>query len=176
MKFAMRPQMNHNASTNIATENSITILYGSQTGNAQALAELLTLQAHQLFDQKCITTHLQGSPKIHLVSMNDYVPVSRLAKENGVVIFVCCTTGYGVPPDNMSQFWKKLMSRALIPGRSLPSNLRFAVLGLGDSSYPMFNFVAKKLYRRLVQLGATALCFQIRKNRHVKKMKIQVLG
>lgn len=30
----------------------------------------------------------------------------------------------------------------------------FAVLGLGDSSYVRFNFCAKKLYRRLLQLGA----------------------
>ncbi|EPY88300.1 hypothetical protein CB1_000180001, partial [Camelus ferus] len=33
----------------------------------------------------------------------------------------------------------------------------FAVLGLGDSSYARFNFVAKKLYRRLLQLGGSAL-------------------
>ncbi|XP_040142631.2 NADPH-dependent diflavin oxidoreductase 1 isoform X3 [Ictidomys tridecemlineatus] len=33
----------------------------------------------------------------------------------------------------------------------------FAVLGLGDSSYARFNFVAKKLHRRLLQLGASAL-------------------
>lgn len=33
------------------------------------------------------------------------------------------------------------------------------MLGLGDSSYAKFNFVAKKLHRRLTQgLGATALC------------------
>uniref|UniRef100_A0A672LQW2 NADPH dependent diflavin oxidoreductase 1 n=1 Tax=Sinocyclocheilus grahami TaxID=75366 RepID=A0A672LQW2_SINGR len=32
-----------------------------------------------------------------------------------------------------------------------------AVLGLGDSSYPKFNFVAKKLHKRLLQLGANML-------------------
>jgi sulfite reductase alpha subunit-like flavoprotein len=32
--------------------------------------------------------------------------------------------------------------------------MRFAVLGLGDSSYEQFNFMGKKLYRRLIQLGA----------------------
>lgn len=34
---------------------------------------------------------------------------------------------------------------------------RFAVLGLGDSSYVRFNFCAKKLYRRLLQLGGTSV-------------------
>jgi sulfite reductase alpha subunit-like flavoprotein len=32
-------------------------------------------------------------------------------------------------------------------------NLHFGVLGLGDSSYLKFNFIAKKLHKRLVQLG-----------------------
>lgn len=35
--------------------------------------------------------------------------------------------------------------------------LKFAVIGLGDSSYEKFNFTAKKLHKRLVQLGATPL-------------------
>lgn len=35
---------------------------------------------------------------------------------------------------------------------------RFAVLGLGDSSYEHFNYVAKKLFRRLTQLGGKQLC------------------
>lgn len=39
-----------------------------------------------------------------------------------------------------------------LPTNSLP-NLKFAVLGLGDSSYTKYNFVAKKLNRRLQQLG-----------------------
>lgn len=34
---------------------------------------------------------------------------------------------------------------------------RFAVFGLGDSSYTKFNFVAKRLYKRLQHLGANPL-------------------
>ncbi|CAG9763747.1 unnamed protein product [Ceutorhynchus assimilis] len=34
---------------------------------------------------------------------------------------------------------------------------RFAILGLGDSSYAKFNFVAKRLFKRLQQLGAEPL-------------------
>ena len=32
--------------------------------------------------------------------------------------------------------------------------MRFSVFGLGDSSYPKFNYCGKKLQRRLHQLGA----------------------
>jgi sulfite reductase alpha subunit-like flavoprotein len=45
--------------------------------------------------------------------------------------------------------------------RGLPSdslkNLLFGVFGLGDSSYTKFNFVSKKLFKRLKDLGATPL-------------------
>lgn len=55
----------------------------------------------------------------------------------------------------MKSFWKFLLRKNL-PSDSL-SNLIFGVIGLGDSSYQKFNFVAKKLYKRLLQLGATAI-------------------
>ncbi|XP_050305008.1 NADPH-dependent diflavin oxidoreductase 1 isoform X2 [Anthonomus grandis grandis] len=55
----------------------------------------------------------------------------------------------------MRTFWKFMLKR------SLPSNLlchlKFAVLGLGDSSYAKFNFVAKRLHKRVMQLGAQPL-------------------
>lgn len=34
---------------------------------------------------------------------------------------------------------------------------KIAVLGLGDSSYQKYNYAAKKVYRRLIQLGAQPL-------------------
>lgn len=55
----------------------------------------------------------------------------------------------------MKKFWKFLLRKSL-PADSLTS-LKFAVIGLGDSSYLKFNFVAKKLHKRLVQLGATSI-------------------
>ena len=55
----------------------------------------------------------------------------------------------------MKNFWKFLLRKSL-PASSL-SGLSFGVIGLGDSSYQKFNFVAKKLHKRLLQLGASAL-------------------
>ncbi|XP_023556050.1 NADPH-dependent diflavin oxidoreductase 1 isoform X2 [Octodon degus] len=72
-----------------------------------------------------------------------------------LVIFVCATAGQGEPPDNMRNFWRFIFRKNLL-ATSL-CQLDFAVLGLGDSSYAKFNFVAKKLHRRLLQLGGSAL-------------------
>lgn len=52
-------------------------------------------------------------------------------------------------------FWKFLLRKSL-PPNSLAST-RFAVFGLGDSSYAKFNFPAKKLHKRLLQLGAESI-------------------
>ncbi|XP_045739548.2 NADPH-dependent diflavin oxidoreductase 1 isoform X1 [Mirounga angustirostris] len=64
-------------------------------------------------------------------------------------------SGQGDPPDNMKNFWRFIFRKNL-PPTSL-CQMDFAVLGLGDSSYAKFNFVAKKLHRRLLQLGGRAL-------------------
>ncbi|XP_073908844.1 NADPH-dependent diflavin oxidoreductase 1 isoform X6 [Castor canadensis] len=55
----------------------------------------------------------------------------------------------------MKNFWRFIFRKNL-PSNSL-CQMDFAVLGLGDSSYTKFNFVAKKLHRRLMQLGGSAL-------------------
>lgn len=55
----------------------------------------------------------------------------------------------------MKNFWKFIFRKNLL-ATSL-CQLDFAVLGLGDSAYTKFNFVAKKLHRRLLQLGGSAL-------------------
>jgi sulfite reductase alpha subunit-like flavoprotein len=55
----------------------------------------------------------------------------------------------------MKKFWKFLLRKSL-PSNSL-SSLTFGVIGLGDSSYQKFNFVAKRLHKRLLQLGAHAI-------------------
>ena len=55
----------------------------------------------------------------------------------------------------MMKTWKFLLRKSL-PADSL-SNQNFGVIGLGGSSYTKFNHVAKKLNRRLLQLGAIQL-------------------
>jgi len=70
-----------------------------------------------------------------------------------VACFVVATTGDGDPPTTMKAAWAFLLRKDL-PPKSLQS-LRFTVFGLGDSSYLLFNAMAKKLTQRLLDLGAT---------------------
>uniref|UniRef100_A0A672FQ65 NADPH-dependent diflavin oxidoreductase 1 n=1 Tax=Salarias fasciatus TaxID=181472 RepID=A0A672FQ65_SALFA len=120
---------------------TLLVLYGSQTGTAQDTAQRLARQAQRRRVQVCLSP-LDGYNVAELIS-------------ESLVVFVCSTTGQGEPPDNMKNFWRFLFRKSL-PVGSL-SRLDCAVLGLGDSSYPKFNFVAKKLHKRLQQLGACTL-------------------
>lgn len=119
----------------------LTILYGSQTGCAQDMAEKIYRESKQW--------HFTGP-----VQSLDAYDVQRLVEER-FVVFVCSTQGQGNEPDNMLAFWRFLLRKSL-PPNSL-SNLHFGVLGLGDSGYAKFNFVAKRLAKRLQQLGAVPL-------------------
>lgn len=121
-----------------SSSRRLTILYGSQTGTAQDMAEKLYR------DSKCY--HFSGPVQ----SMDDY-NVRKLIEER-LVVFVCSTQGQGDEPDNMRSFWRFLLRKTL-PLDSL-AGLQYAVLGMGDSSYDKFNFVAKRLNKRLQQLGA----------------------
>ena len=85
--------------------------------------------------------------------MDDY-DVRTLPQEQ-LVVFIASTTGEGTVPDNMRSFWRFLLRKDL-PAGSLGA-MQHACFGLGDSSYPKFNYAAKRLHRRLLQLGSTAL-------------------
>ncbi|XP_067296248.1 NADPH-dependent diflavin oxidoreductase 1 isoform X1 [Pseudorasbora parva] len=121
--------------------HTLLVLYGSQTGTAQDTAERIGRQAQR------------RRMRVRVEALDSY-NVTNLISES-LVVFVCATTGQGDPPDNMKKFWRFLFRKSL-PADSL-CRLDCAVLGLGDSSYPKFNFVAKKLHKRLLQLGANML-------------------
>ncbi|XP_053380905.1 NADPH-dependent diflavin oxidoreductase 1-like isoform X2 [Mercenaria mercenaria] len=125
----------------MGSERRLLILFGSQTGTAQDVAEKLSREARR--------RHFLTK----VVALDSY-DIADLITEK-LVVFVCSTTGQGDPPDNMTTFWRFIMRRNL-PQDSL-GKLSHAVLGLGDSSYQKFNFVAKKLHKRLLQLGSTSL-------------------
>ena len=114
------------------------ILYGSETGNAQDVAEEVGRMAERLrFD----TTVLDM----------DSVQLRDLVKHT-TVIFAISTTGQGEMPQNARKFWKTLLSGALKPG--ILRKVQFSCFGIGDSSYARYNVAGRMLCNRLAQLGA----------------------
>ncbi|WP_053981771.1 diflavin oxidoreductase [Marinagarivorans algicola] len=117
---------------------AMSILYGSQSGNAEALSKGLRKFAKtQGFDAA--------------VSELDGVDPQDLAQMKHVLI-ICSTFGEGEPPDNAQAFYNTLMSDN---APRLSADVNFSVCGLGDSSYAFFNQCAKDIDARLEALGAT---------------------
>ncbi|KAI6780424.1 NADPH-dependent diflavin oxidoreductase-like protein [Emericellopsis cladophorae] len=120
------------------SQRSALVLYGSETGNAQDMAEEL--------GRLCARLHFSTD-----VDELDAVDLNSLLKHQ-IVMFVISTTGQGDMPHNSLLFWKKLLRKRLPPG--CLSQVNFTCFGLGDSTYVKFNWAARKLVRRLEQLGA----------------------
>ncbi len=118
---------------------SLTIVYGSQTGNAKALAQSLSQSAQS----KGFTAEL--------ISAADY-KVQRLKKETHLIVIVS-THGEGEPPEDAEALHQ------FIFGKKAPKldTLNFAVLGLGDSSYEFFCQTGKDFDTQLEKLGAKRL-------------------
>ncbi|PFP24275.1 sulfite reductase [NADPH] flavoprotein alpha-component [Bacillus sp. AFS073361] len=117
----------------------VTILFGSQSGNAQGLAKKA--------GKKLEAAGFQ----VTVLSMSDFKPNNLKKVEN--LLIVASTHGEGTPPDNAISFHE------FLHGKRAPKldHLRFSVLALGDSSYEFFCQTGKDFDARLEELGGTRL-------------------
>lgn len=114
----------------------LTILYGSQTGNAKHVASDLAEAAKG------------RGLDVKLVNMADYKP-TQLKNERFITI-VTATYGEGEPPEGAEKFYD------FVGSKKAPKmdGVQVAVLGLGDSSYEFFNKTATDFAERFRALGA----------------------
>lgn len=113
----------------------LTVLFGSESGNAEGLADQTVKAAAKL------------GFKAKAVSMGDITPAKLKGVENLLVLV--STWGEGDPPENSVDFVTAFMG----DGAPKLEGTRFSVLGLGDTSYEHFCKMGKDFDARLEALG-----------------------
>ncbi|MDA7026156.1 assimilatory sulfite reductase (NADPH) flavoprotein subunit [Bacillus sp. CLL-7-23] len=117
----------------------VTILYGSQTGNAEGLANHVGKRLRESGFQATVS------------AMNDFKP--KQLKQLKHLLIVVSTHGEGEPPDNALSFYEYLHSKRA----PKLDDLYFSVLALGDRSYQFFCQTGKDFDQRLKELGGARL-------------------
>jgi sulfite reductase (NADPH) flavoprotein alpha-component len=116
----------------------LTVLYGTESGNSEALADRTVKAAKK-----------RGFQAV-MKNMSEIAPAD-LAKVTNLLVIVS-TWGDGEPPETAISFHKEFMSSEL----SL-SNVRYSVCALGDTAYEKFCQVGKDFDARLEVLGASRI-------------------
>ena len=112
-----------------------TVVYGTETGNSKKVATD--------FSNRLKKQGVQAKIK----SLDQY-RLSDLSKESYMVV-VISTQGDGEPPAAAKKFYDHIHQNSL----SL-NQLKFGVLAMGDSAYPLFCKAGEDIDNRLHQLGA----------------------
>jgi sulfite reductase (NADPH) flavoprotein alpha-component len=134
--------LNKNPVLTIENPNVVTvkplIIYGTETGNSKKVASSL------------LATFKKNKIQAKAIDVFQF-DIAKLEKEN-LVLFVMSTQGEGEFPQNAVAFYENLKA-----SNANLDKVSFAVLGLGDSSYPLFCNAGVLLDEILEKKGAKRL-------------------
>ncbi len=119
----------------VSRVNKISILFGTETGNSKKVATDFATQAKK------------RGINVKLSAIDQY-RITDLVKEE-YILLVISTQGDGEPPVTAKKFYDHIHQQPL----SL-EKMKFSVLALGDSSYPMFCKAGEDVDAQLGKLGA----------------------
>ncbi|KAK4937544.1 hypothetical protein LTR10_021836 [Elasticomyces elasticus] len=124
------------------TRKTAVVLWGSQSGTAERLANQLVKECQSRFGLATLAADL---------SDYDAESIADLSKAN-IVILILSTYGEGDPSDNASAFWDWITNTQTHLG-----NLRYVAFGLGNSNYKYYNRVVDVVVQMLDKVGAQRL-------------------
>jgi sulfite reductase (NADPH) flavoprotein alpha-component len=131
------------SATSSTAVRTLHILYGSQTGNAESVAND-TAAAAKTHGLKAVLTSMDAIDSAAFATMD-------------TVLIITSTYGEGEMPDNAQMLWEAVSAESM---PQLP-NLQFSVLALGDSGYDLFCQAGIDWDNRLAALGAKRLAERV---------------
>ncbi len=126
-------------SNNTANARQVTILYGTQTGNSEAVAHDAVQVAK---------THGLNALALSM----DEISAEEFANLE-YILLITSTYGEGEMPDNAALLWEAIHSNDALD----LTHMKYSVLALGDTSYDQFCQAGIDWDNRLTQLGANRL-------------------
>ncbi|MGC4016998.1 MAG: assimilatory sulfite reductase (NADPH) flavoprotein subunit [Luteolibacter sp.] len=118
-----------------AAATKLTVLYGTESGNSEVLADRTAKEAKKRGFQAAVK------------NMSD-ISAADLAKAGNLLVIVS-TWGDGEPPESATTFYKEFMGASLAL-----KDVSFSVCALGDTSYDKFCQTGKDFDTKLEALGA----------------------
>jgi NADPH-ferrihemoprotein reductase len=147
------------------------VFYGSQTGTAHDLAVRFATDLTASFGIHSLSCDLEEYEMEELSKLTDLLPGGACPSPHPFGMgFLIATYGEGEATDNAADFYAWVMNGSTSPTgpeggeeddmqeEQLLAGLPFLVFGLGNKTYEYYNLIAKRLAKRMTNLGALSLC------------------